>query len=214
MDVFAFDFDGVILDSTKLLRENYLHFLKKYGITPDKNDIDFFYSNTIDNIINYLNEKYKLNLKKYEVEESFFENERSFISNFKDNNHIKKLKDILNYLKTKGFHVIILSHSPYERISYALKNFGLENYFEEIISDERIMTDKVDYFTNYVYYNKVNKAYLIDDSPKICLKALSNNINPFLYYNPLRFSLEEAEKFSKLNRIPLIKNFEELKKFV
>jgi len=213
MKVFAFDFDGVVLDSTKLLRENYIHFLSKYGIKADKSDLEFFYNNTIDNIIKYLNEKYKLNLKKKEVENSFFENELVFIRNFKNSDHIKELKEILDYLKEKGFYLIILSHSPYDRIAYALKEFNLYYYFTEIISDEKILTDKIDYFSNFIYYNKINEAFLIDDSPKICLKAIKNNIKSFLYYNPLRMSIEESLKFSKNYNIPLIRHFSDLKKF-
>jgi len=210
MKVFAFDFDGVILDSTKLLRENYIHFLKKYGVEPDNEDIEFFYNNTVDQIIKYLNEKYKLNLIKREVEEAFFENEKLFITNFKNSEHINELKEVLDYLKNKDFKLIVLSHSPYERIIYALKKFNLKDYFDDIISDEKILTDKIDYFSNFIYYNKIKEAFLVDDSPKICLKALNYNIKPFLYYNPLRFSFEEASKFSKIYNIPLITKFSEL----
>jgi phosphoglycolate phosphatase-like HAD superfamily hydrolase len=214
MKVFAFDFDGVILDSTKFLAENYKNFLRNYGITPSEEDLDFFFSNTIDKIIEYLNEKYKINVDKKIVEDYFFKKEKEFLNGFRNSEHIKDLKEIINILQNKGFKVIILSHSPFERINYAINVFGIKNLFDEIISDERIMTDKVDYFKDYIHYNKVKEAYLLDDSPKIVAKAKVNNIKPIFYYNPLRMNLESAKKFAEEINIPLIKDFKELKSFV
>ncbi|MEO2154438.1 MAG: HAD family phosphatase [Nanoarchaeota archaeon] len=211
MKVFAFDFDGVIIDSTKFLVENYRKFLEKRGIKPDKEDLEFFFSNTIDNIIKYLNEKYKLNLTKKEVEDYFFIEEKRFLDGFKESDHINELKEIINYLKNKGFKMIILSHSPFERINYAIEKFRIKHLFDDIISDERILTDKIDYFTNYIHYNDVKEAYLLDDSPNLVIKAKLNNIKSFLYFNPLRITNELAEKLSKEYHIPVIKNFKEIR---
>jgi len=214
MKVFAFDFDGVIIDSTKFLAENYKRFLKSKGVEPSKEDLDFFFSNTIDRILEYLYEKYKIKISKKEVEDYFFEKEKEFVEEFKNSEHIDWLKKTIKLLKDKEFKVIVLSHSPFERINYSLSAFGIKDLFDEIISDERIPTDKIDYFIDYIYYNRVDEPYLIDDSPRIAMKAVKNNISTLFYYNPLRLSLKDAKKLAKSLNIPLIKDFEELYNYV
>ncbi|MEO2154665.1 MAG: hypothetical protein ABGW69_02550, partial [Nanoarchaeota archaeon] len=91
---------------------------------------------------------------------------------------------------------------------------SVKNLFDEIISDERIISDKIDYFKDYIHYNKVKEAYLLDDSPKIVAKAKVNNIEPIFYYNPLRMDFESAKKFAEEINVPLIRDFKELKNFV
>jgi len=129
MRVFAFDFDGVIIDSTKFLAENYKKFLKSKGIEPSEEDLDFFFSNTIDKILEYLYEKYKIKISKKEVEDYFFEKEKEFVEKFKNSEHINWLKKTIELLKERGCKVIVLSHSPFERINYSLSAFGIKNLF-------------------------------------------------------------------------------------
>ena len=184
---FIFDLDGTLLhcDFTKE-REYFRSALSKDNA---EKFIDKFIYHLYDFEEEYLQYDIKI-LSKYLSEKMGFNVTEEFIENWIEANTTctdtlyDETTDILNYLKNKGYSLVVLTNWFYKTQSARLSNKDILKFFDKVFTGE-IYTkpNKESYLNAIVDYSASESVMIGDNIKKDVLMPQSLGITSF-YYNP------------------------------
>lgn len=197
-----FDFDGVIIDSPNYhiaVRENY--FLEKHNVKVTKQDNLLNLASTKSMFFDYMNKKYKLNLK----------NKKEYIKEI--TNIIKKkmplmklnpgVLPLLKTLKKNNIKLAISSSSQKDYLIYFLKKLKIQEYFDVVVGSDMIKNPKPhkDAFEKPLKLLKLNEKNVvgIEDAPQGIISMQKNKITPIAIVS--KYSTKKS--FREL-KVPLI----------
>jgi len=132
-----FDFDGLLVDTEIVSYRVYKELLNSYGYDLTMQDYAQNYSgkteeNNVKNLIN----TYKLPLSQEEGMERVLNKEKEI---FAEGVNLKKgVKELLHFLKERGYKTAIATSSTKERAIGILKDLSIYNLFDEFVFAEDI----------------------------------------------------------------------------
>ncbi len=136
-----FDMDGVIFDSERLVLEGWLALGKKYGIL----DIEKIYPKCIgvnavaskQVFLDFYGEDFPYDAYKQETSADYHAKYDGGRLPLKPG-----IRELLQYLKEKGYHIGLASSTRYEVVSQQLKDAGLLPYFEALTCGDMVKKSK------------------------------------------------------------------------
>lgn len=133
-----FDADGTILDSMHIWDTLDGAFLRMRGITPDEDRIFMKYG--YFNAINYMIEKYKLNMTPVQVRADIMK----ILEYYYNNVPVTKngVKDFLKLLKYNDVHCVVATATDRYLMEPALERNGILKYFDRVFSTKEIGVGK------------------------------------------------------------------------
>lgn len=159
-----FDFDGVLVDSEKLVASAFCKYLKNFNINFTEKEFSAYAGKKTIQVIEDLSNKFQIENKN-----KFFED----IMNMADEifkNELTAIKDVKTFLKNTQFNCFIGSNSVKKRIIFGLKKVGLDNFFAEdkIFSFDMVQNPKPapDIYLKAINSNSLNKneTIILEDS--------------------------------------------------
>jgi beta-phosphoglucomutase-like phosphatase (HAD superfamily) len=191
IDLFIFDFDGTIIDSTSFWFHASSLYLKYKNIDVDfdiDKDVTWFYcEENFKRILSF----YKL----YDENNNLLnpKNMKEDVLKFIDTTYPKLpykegIIDIIKYLKNNNKKIIILSSSPKRIIDLSLKEHNCLSLFDDVISLDDLKLNKHD-GTGYKYIlNKYNlnldKIIYFEDTYEAIIEAVNHNIKTIVISDP------------------------------
>lgn len=206
---FAFDFDGVILDSLSALRETYLEFLKLHGKTGSATEFNSLNGPSLSEIITKLKENYNLE-DPHEV--LFHEYKVLLHKSYLDAPLIDGVFEFLHLLSGRRIPIALVTSSLRDEVEVILRKHNLHTTFEYIVTGNDVQTSKpapeiylklLDKFPQYQWF-------AIEDSENGLKSAINAGLQT-IFFDP--FGVGTAQKV--LSRVSsmccLAKRIEELK---
>ncbi|MCR4325105.1 MAG: HAD family phosphatase [Candidatus Curtissbacteria bacterium] len=134
-----FDFDGVLVNSPEFIAKAYEEFLRVRGKDPNIDHSKFMGRTGIANM-RILKEKYGL---EGEAENLLAERRAISDSLWEENMALMDgVRGLLERLKSKGIRCGIASSARRDKIKGALVKFGVDDFFEVIVSEEDVTNGK------------------------------------------------------------------------
>jgi len=204
-----FDFDGTLVDSIQLLYEVYISFLYNYGIKGSYTEFKSLNGPSIREVIMILKRRYNLSLSNEMLFSAYDKLLREFYSSkLQLRPHVKEL---LNYCKTKGFFLYLVTSAEETLIKQFLQKSKLENFFTGFTFGNEISKSKPDpeiylFATGKFNYNE-DEILVIEDSEN-GINAASNaklKVCAIEGTHPAAFLKETKAEF-------IVSNMKELKK--
>ncbi|MFA6064324.1 MAG: HAD family phosphatase [archaeon] len=153
-----FDRDGVLIDSEMIHKESIKQGLKKVGFNFDETDFKQIYARSPDHYKEFLLSKYPVDWEEYrKIQREFY------YSLLSKNCLVREVVELAKVLKEKGYKLGIATSTKREVTTKILEDFGIRNYFDEIVGLE----DTVKHKPNPDPYLKA--AELLKVNPKHCL---------------------------------------------
>ena len=140
-DIVIFDNDGTLIDSKKLIFESFIHTFSKFRpdyILKDE-ELETFFGPTL-----------KQTFSRYAKDEEELNEMISYYREFNEKMHdqIAKpfpyAKDILETLKRRGIKTAVVSSKKSDLLNHGLEVFGLLEYIDVVISEEKVENPKPD----------------------------------------------------------------------
>lgn len=191
--VFIFDFDGVIVNSVESLYGVYLNFLKEFGVKGSKEESISLNGPKISEIVLFLKEKYHIENDKEELLRIYLEKLKLIYKNAKLNFGIE---EILKLLKSKNIKIALASSSTKEEIKSVFDRYGLNDFFDFIITGDDVENAK----PSPEIYNAVKEKYpnheyyAIEDSGNGIEAAIGAGIKT-IFYNPDDKNIEKEVNY-------------------
>ena len=161
---FIWDLDGTLLDSYGVIVDSLYQIYKEKGFEIDKQEI---YFDVINESVSYFIMKME---KRFGVPFDNLKDRYLIISHNAKNNikAMKHAKEILEFIKNKGIPNYVFTHRGVTTEA-VLKNIGLYEYFDEIVTSLSGFARKPDpeginYFVNKYHLDK-EQTYYIGDRP-------------------------------------------------
>jgi HAD superfamily hydrolase (TIGR01509 family) len=201
--VIIFDFDGVIVDSVSFLYEIYTDFLKEFGIKGNQEEFNLLNGPKLSEIVSFLKKKYHIQKDEKELLKIYQKKIASIYKNIKLNEDVE---NILKWLKHENITIALATSSKKEEVFSVLKKYGLEQYFDFIITGDDIKEAK----PSPEIYNAVKNKYpnceyyVIEDSEN-GLEAASSAGMKTIFYNP-KENLINTEFTHTIHSLSQIKN--------
>ena len=161
---FIWDLDGTLLDSYGVIVDSLYQIYKEKGFEIDKQEI---YFDVINESVSYFIMKME---KRFGVPFDNLKDRYLIISHNAKNNikAMKHAKEILEFIKNKGIPNYVFTHRGVTTEA-VLKNIGLYEYFDEIVTSLSGFARKPDpeginYFVNKYHLDK-EQTYYVGDRP-------------------------------------------------
>lgn len=168
IEAVIFDMDGVIIDSEPMHREVENDIFKSLGISMAINEHDSFCGKTMKSMWSILKDKYKLSNSVDELVNTKRENFFKYLKLQKELKPIEGIPELIDSLYKNKYKLAVASSSPMEIIDFIIKSYGLDKYFNVIITGESIAKSKPepDIFLHAAEKLKVepHKCIVIEDS--------------------------------------------------
>ena len=121
---------------------------------------------------------------------------------------IAGIKEFMTYLKGKGYKILLVTASELDVIKVAIKHFGLDSYYDDIITETQIGYPKSDirFFKTLLIKLKVtaNQLFFFEDFAKSVKNATAVGIDcVWVKHKINKHKKQEMKKHAKL----IIKNF-------
>ena len=184
--VFAFDMDGVIVDTVSLFYQAYDDFLKQFGHTSTPEEHLALNGLKIKQIVAYAKKKYAL--PKNEEELLTLYNQGLSVA-YAHPELIPGVKRVINLLKENGFRLVLLSSSAKNNVDMVLNLFQLQKYFDFIMTgDDAIDKSSPHTYTQLKDALNATEMYVIDDSAIALQSAAAAHVQG-IFFNPQRQKL-------------------------
>lgn len=201
------DFDGTLVDTVPLLFEHYIHFLKKKGHVGSMEEFQSLMGPAIEEFILILKKKYQLRETPEELIQAYTE---GLAERYRQGAKlIKDSKQFLDYAKTIGMQLALVTSTAYFLIESTLEALDLKKYFNRIVTGEKVKKTKPDpelyLLALQMFSASPEQALTIEDSYNGILASLSAHIptvaikNKHLVKTPPQTML--VENWADLHRV-------------
>ena len=137
----VFDLDGVIVDTIASLYRGYLQILEGFGAVGSSEEFDRLNGSNLDEIVAHLAREHELGGRESEIRERF---ETSFRQLYTHIDLMPGVVEVLEALRAEGFVIGLASSAARGPIDEVLGRFGLESFFEPIVSGDEVARAKPD----------------------------------------------------------------------
>lgn len=171
MKAAIFDMDGVIIDSEPIHFEVDMQTMKELGVNISKEELNKYVGTTNEYMITELKSKYNI---ERSLEEIVDYKMKLTINKVKDAeiNVISGIPELLSSLKNNNIKTAIGSSSPKELINAVIEKFGLEKYFDCIVSGDEVKEGK----PKPDIYLEVSKRLAIEPRECIVIEDSKNGV--------------------------------------
>jgi HAD superfamily hydrolase (TIGR01509 family) len=190
--IFVFDFDGVICDSLKALYCAYIDFLNDFGLKGSSEEFELLNGPKLSEIVAFLKKRYSLKPEP-DILERLYKNKISLA--YENACPVKGVVQILEFLRLKKIQIALASSSDRVSINRFLKKFGLEYFFECIVTGEDVLEAK----PSPQIYELIKKKfpdqiyYVVEDSLKGIKAAKTAGMNTVLFDCESSKNLDDAD---------------------
>ncbi|MEM0379382.1 MAG: HAD family phosphatase [Candidatus Aenigmatarchaeota archaeon] len=205
------DLDGTLINSLPVYAETYRILFEKLNIKTDEN----FIKNNGESPEELAKKIYEKYLKNYGITyENFFKMRNEILE--KNIDKIKfnlGSKELLFFLKEKNYKIGIVTSSNRDFTEKVLKNLGLENFFDIIITSDDVKNTKPDPEPYILAVKKLNllagECLAIEDSIYGVISAKSAGLNVIAVLT----GVGNKQEFRNLGIYKIFKNLKEVYKF-
>jgi len=136
---FAFDLDGVILDSLPILKRTYFDFLAKYGQTGTEIEFLSLDGPSLLEIVSKLQREYQLPGSSNELLQLY----RNYLrTEYIEANLVAGAKECLSELKGKGFFLALVTSSLWNEVHEVLKRHRISDLFDFVLTGDEFSQSK------------------------------------------------------------------------
>lgn len=182
-----FDMDGVIIDSEPIHNQATILTLQNFGITLTMDYLNQFIGTTATYMFDKIREDYQLSV----TTEELINNDRITVKKLFEQEGMTPLPGVIDLIKELSRHRVkmaIASSSSLKRIEEVTKAFGIQKYFDKLVSGQDIEHPKPapDIFQKALSLLGVNQneALVIEDSTLGTQAAKAASIPCIGYLNP------------------------------
>lgn len=168
----AFDFDGVIADSIKVMKDAFRKFLQVNQIEYTEKLFDRYNGVTFSAMISELKEKYNLDRNHDKLLADYQEVVNSITKNIEP---IIGVENVLKSLNEQGYKMVISSSASREYLDTFIKKYGLEDFFQEVFTGESCAYTKPDsrYYSNVFSHYEGYEIFVVEDSDNGLIAAFN-----------------------------------------
>ncbi|MGN1398593.1 MAG: HAD family hydrolase [Erysipelotrichaceae bacterium] len=166
-----FDFDGVIVESEPLFLDSIIMYLRQFNIETNYDDLTYLLGMVMDDIVVELKNRYALaddiatiSKETAEVYESIKSLDRFSL--------INGVKEFLDKCQRMGIKMCVASSSSMDYLLMLIRHFGLEGYFEFVLTGDDFEKCKPD----PQIYNTAAARLAIDKNELIIIEDAYNGI--------------------------------------
>lgn len=166
-----FDFDGVIVESEPLFLDSIILYLRKFNIETDYKDLSYLLGMSMEDIVIELKNRYKLldDIAVIERDATAIYEEIKTMDRF---SLITGVKDFLEKCKSKGIKMCVASSSSMDYLIMLINHFGIQDYFEFILTGDDFEKSKPD----PQIYNTAAEKLGIDKKELIVVEDAYNGV--------------------------------------
>ncbi len=139
MRALLFDFDGVVVRSMESHYEGWRRALSEYGIDMSPEELYVLEGQNLETVANQIVRKYNI---PYEETPRLIQKKQYYYDKIKKMESYPYLIDVLRWAKEKELKVALVTGSSREQVRQTLESFGLENYFDVIITADDVQYTK------------------------------------------------------------------------
>lgn len=201
--IVAFDFDGTLANSFKLVHTSLLEVIKKYNKNYTEDELNHYFGPSEDGIIyNILGNKNKADFYDYLLAYNKYHNELLPSLN-------RGALTLLKELKKKGITIVLLTGRTLESTLISLTYFGLNNMFDSIYygDESGVIKDKNFLKLEKDYNVEAKDIVYIGDSLKDVESCKTANVKLL----SINFDSKRYKRIKKINT-DTFNNFTSLKK--
>lgn len=188
--VFAFDLDGVLVDTLGTLYSAYLNILAELGATGSAEEFDFLNGKNVQEIAEHLKRTHGLACSESNLIERF---QAQFDSLYSSVELIPGADTILEFLRANHVRLALASSSSRKNIDVILDRFELDPFFELIVSGDDVKQAKPspDIYNVVKRHFDTNRCFVVEDSTN-GIKAAQDAGLFTVHFNPGRVQPELA----------------------
>lgn len=198
------DFDGTLVDSVPFLYEHYSNFLKKYEREGSLEEFKSLMGPAIPEFVPLLKARHKIEEDLPKLIHVYTE---ELADRYKEEAQLIKGSQLfLDYAKTLGLKMVLVTSSAYSLIEGSLEKLKLHQYFEHFVTGEKVQKTKPNPEI-YLHALKVCSAtpkqvLAIEDSYNGILSSMRADIPTIAIFNDHSLNVPEGAM--------LVKNWEDL----
>ncbi len=209
---YVFDFDGTLVDSLKCFKAGVIGIFEKYNLPHD--------ANTFTNVKHMGHQQFSEHIHSLgadaTVEEIYDELVRRLSAEYKRSVEIKpNVKECLEYMRSKGIKLHILSANLHDIMDYCLKKMGIYDLFDNVWTVEDFGVTK----SNPIIYKSVaqklgvatSEIVFVDDSSTVIKTAKSVGMKTVGVFDEA--GKEKRESFDNIADL-FIMDFNELTEYI
>ena len=136
---FAFDLDGVILDSLPALKKTYFDFLARYGQVGTEFEFSFLNGPSIPEIVSKLQHKYQFPESNNELLKMYTSCLRT---TYLEANLVAGARECLTSLKRRGFFIALVTSSLWNEVDEILNKHGILDLFDFVLTADELHRSK------------------------------------------------------------------------
>ena len=161
--MFAFDLDGVLVDTIGTLYSAYLSILESFGTSGSEAEFDFLNGKNVNEIAEHLKQAHQLDCDESELIDLF---QSHFDTLYANVDLIPGALWILEFLQSQDARLALASGSSRKNIDVILGRFELEPFFEMIVSGDDVEKAKPspDIYNLVKRHFQTNRCYVVEDS--------------------------------------------------
>lgn len=179
---FAFDFDGVILDSLPALKKTYFDFLARYGQEGTELEFSSLNGPSLPEIVSQLKHKYQL----LESNEDLLQRYKSCLrTTYLEATLVAGARECLTTLKSRGFFLALVTSSLRTEVHEILDKHRISDLFDFILTGDEFHRSK----PSPEIYSKIREKFphysfwAIEDSHNGLLSAKEAGLRT-VYFDP------------------------------
>lgn len=131
MKAILFDFDGVVIKSMESHYYGWRKALEEYGIDMTPEELYVLEGQGVEDVASQLVRKFNI---PSEERSNIIEKKRIFYNQIKKDELYPNFLDVLEWAKDKNLKIGLVTGGDRERILQALKAYGIDDYFDVIIT--------------------------------------------------------------------------------
>ena len=136
---FAFDLDGVVLDSLPTLKKTYFDFLARYGQVGTELEFSSLNGPSLPEIVSQLQQKYQLPGSNYELLRLY---QNCLRTTYLEANLVAGARECLTTLKSKGFFLALVTSSLWTEVTEILNKQGISDLFDFVLTGDEFQRSK------------------------------------------------------------------------
>lgn len=136
---FAFDLDGVILDSLPTLKKTYFDFLARYGQVGTELEFSSLNGPSLPEIVSQLQHKYQLPESNYELLQLY---KSCLRSTYLEASLVAGARECLTTLKSRGFFLALVTSSLWTEVAEVLNKHEISDLFDFVLTGDEFHRSK------------------------------------------------------------------------